>query len=752
MDMSAKVFCLHRRLVFLVFGALVVCLPLVTHQDGWGQTVAGCESEGGLAGRADILKCEPWESTTWHQGGWYRDQGDTGSALDGRRFYRYPVDAASVASTQIVTTGCLSGSCLKVNMNSWRNGGGAYMAQNWIIPGQGGCSHATLGCVPQQEIYMRYYMKLAPNFDPENYATSDGSPQGGGGKFPGLSDATNGYQNTPSEQCGNGGEGPTRGTECWSLRLTYQICGVGANGWRNPCAEGGNPNATTRFGWYPYLYWDGVNGGTRYSAIYWDGDGRGSMNGPCTSTYGFGGGPYGSTPACGYGVPGLVNDKWYLVEVHVKMNTPGQANGVMEAWLDGELRYQKTNVNFRNVGHNNLGVRAAWFNVLAGGSGVAMKEDTYVLFDQLVIATGARPGPWTAGSGVTPPPPPPVVITPPPPPPPTIPQPVTVITATNLGITGEDKVGKMNQNTPNGTADFHIAAGGLRATPTRVRITSNSGGIWETPFNGQNWIIATQYDGQGNAHFWFEPFASSIFRVQVWYSDGTTATADAGNAPAASGGQFRAINLGVTGEDRVGEINQTSGNGKADFHMSVSGLRGTPNKVTIVSDTGGVWETPFNGYNWIIATQYDGQGSGHFWFEQYPSNRFRVIARYADGSNDDVEASNTGGGVTGSAPLRASYLGITGEDKVGRVNQTAPNGAADFHVSVSGLRGQARRVTILSDTGGVWETPFNGYNWIVATQYDGQGNGHFWFEQYPSNRFRVIVYYADGSMDQADVL
>lgn len=748
MRTTGKVPRFRREMFFAAFIAIIISLLFVA-DDSYAQA-AGCENEGGLGGRSDILKCEPWESTTWYQSGWYRDQGDTGNSLDGRRFYRYPVDAAWVANTQIVTSGCISGSCLRVNMNSWRNGGGSYMAQNWIIPGVGGCSHATLGCVPQQEIYMRYYMKLASNFDPENYATSDGSPQGGGGKFPGLADATNGYQNTPSEQCGNGGEGPTRGTECWSLRLTYQTCSVTSNGQHNVCQESGNGHAITRFGWYPYVYWNGITGGTRYSAVYWDGDGRGGMDGPCTDTYGFGGGSYGATPACGSGSPGLVNDRWYLVEVHVKMNTPGQANGVMEAWLDGQLRYQKTNVNFRNVGHNNLGVRQAWFNVFAGGTGVAMKEDTYVLFDQLVIATGARPGPWAAGSSVTPPPPPPIVVTPPPPPTINTPQPVTM-TATNLGITGEDKVGRMNQTTPNGAADFHISATGLRAVPTRVRITSNTGGIWETPFNGQNWIIATQHDGQGNAHFWFDPFASNNFRLQVWYADGTTAAVDAADTLATTAGQFRAINLGVTGEDRVGRINQTS-NGVADYHVIVSGLRGTASKVTIVSDTGGVWETPFNGYNWTIATQYDAQGNGNFWFEQFPSNRFRVMIRYDDGSSDEAEVTNATPVAATAGQLRAINWGVAGEDKVGRINQTTGNGAADFHVSVSGLRGAVHKVTIVSDTGGVWETPFNGYNWIIATQYDSQGTGHFWFEQYPSNRFRVIIQYADGSNDDVDIL
>jgi Kelch motif len=66
----------------------------------------------------------------------------------------------------------------------------------------------------------------------------------------------------------------------------------------------------------------------------------------------------------------------------------------------------------------------------------------------------------------------------------------------------------------------------------------------------------------------------------------------------------------------------------------------------------------------------------------------------------------------------AKYLGVTGEDKVGPVNQTTPNGKPDFHVFVSGLRGKPNKVTIANENNGTWETPFNGTNWIIATQYD----------------------------------
>ena len=99
-----------------------------------------------------------------------------------------------------------------------------------------------------------------------------------------------------------------------------------------------------------------------------------------------------------------------------------------------------------------------------------------------------------------------------------------------------------------------------------------------------------------------------------------------------------AIDLGATGEDRVGPNNQTSSNGKPDFHISVSGLRAEPSKVIITSDTGGIWQSPFNGTNWIIATQYDAAGNGNFWFEQFGSNKLHVKVNYSDGTADEADA------------------------------------------------------------------------------------------------------------------
>jgi hypothetical protein len=60
------------------------------------------------------------------------------------------------------------------------------------------------------------------------------------------------------------------------------------------------------------------------------------------------------------------------------------------------------------------------------------------------------------------------------------------------------------------------------------RHSIRTGGVWETPYNGVNWPIATQYAGDGTGVLWFDPLAgTSTFRVQVWYANGSTVEVNA---------------------------------------------------------------------------------------------------------------------------------------------------------------------------------------------------------------------------------
>lgn len=42
-------------------------------------------------------------------------------------------------------------------------------------------------------------------------------------------------------------------------------------------------------------------------------------------------------------------DRWYRIEVFVKLNTPGAADGELAAWIDGELKLLHTGWRFRGA-------------------------------------------------------------------------------------------------------------------------------------------------------------------------------------------------------------------------------------------------------------------------------------------------------------------------------------------------------------------------------------------------------------------
>jgi hypothetical protein len=79
--------------------------------------------------------------------------------------------------------------------------------------------------------------------------------------------------------------------------------------------------------------------------------------------------------------------RWYTVEHHIKMNTPGKSDGVIEGWLDGQLALRETHILFRDI--PSLGIDAFYFSTFFGGQGRrwAPTKDEYIYFDNFIIST-----------------------------------------------------------------------------------------------------------------------------------------------------------------------------------------------------------------------------------------------------------------------------------------------------------------------------------------------------------------------------
>ena len=79
----------------------------------------------------------------------------------------------------------------------------------------------------------------------------------------------------------------------------------------------------------------------------------------------------------------LENNRWYCIEQFVKLNTPGQPDGVLRGWVDGELAFEKTDIRFRSA--DRLKIEAVWINVYLGGTWTA-EQDHHLYLDELVIS------------------------------------------------------------------------------------------------------------------------------------------------------------------------------------------------------------------------------------------------------------------------------------------------------------------------------------------------------------------------------
>ena len=79
----------------------------------------------------------------------------------------------------------------------------------------------------------------------------------------------------------------------------------------------------------------------------------------------------------------LENNRWYSIEQYLKLNTPGKKDGIIRAWVDGRLAFEKTDIRFRHV--DKLKIEQVWMNVYHGGTRPS-PYDQHLYIDNVVIA------------------------------------------------------------------------------------------------------------------------------------------------------------------------------------------------------------------------------------------------------------------------------------------------------------------------------------------------------------------------------
>lgn len=88
--------------------------------------------------------------------------------------------------------------------------------------------------------------------------------------------------------------------------------------------------------------------------------------------------------------PPLEKGRWYHIQTHVKLNTPGKRDGIITTWLDGKPVLDKRDLRFRNG--NNLQIERFLFAVFFGGADPAWapRRDMLIYLDDFTLSPGKR--------------------------------------------------------------------------------------------------------------------------------------------------------------------------------------------------------------------------------------------------------------------------------------------------------------------------------------------------------------------------
>lgn len=80
---------------------------------------------------------------------------------------------------------------------------------------------------------------------------------------------------------------------------------------------------------------------------------------------------------------GSYNNQWLCIEHHVKLNNPGQSDGIQEFWINGDLEARRNDLNFVGT-YTSYGINGVFFeNYWNRGS--VKEQERY--FDNIVVST-----------------------------------------------------------------------------------------------------------------------------------------------------------------------------------------------------------------------------------------------------------------------------------------------------------------------------------------------------------------------------
>jgi hypothetical protein len=91
----------------------------------------------------------------------------------------------------------------------------------------------------------------------------------------------------------------------------------------------------------------------------------------------------------------IETERWVCVEQFLKLNTPGQEDGVLKAWVDGRLVYERNNFRFRD--NPQVKIENAWMDLYYGGPNPSPRN--YSMHIDNVVIAKSYIGPMAAAPG-----------------------------------------------------------------------------------------------------------------------------------------------------------------------------------------------------------------------------------------------------------------------------------------------------------------------------------------------------------------
>jgi len=92
----------------------------------------------------------------------------------------------------------------------------------------------------------------------------------------------------------------------------------------------------------------------------------------------------------------MKSDVWYKVLQRVKLNTPGQADGILEIWLDGELVHRQYDMVYRTV--EGLEIDQMYFSTFYGGGSTWRTSKDEIVYSNPGDTVLVTKGDWPVGN------------------------------------------------------------------------------------------------------------------------------------------------------------------------------------------------------------------------------------------------------------------------------------------------------------------------------------------------------------------